>query len=72
MSSIRSIKGLYKKLHFNKSINGAEQKAINLFDKIVFSYIDDCKYSSIHVLLKDAEKMALQYYRKIKPDEKAE
>ena len=72
MSNIRSIKGLYEKLHFNKSINGAEQKAINLFDKIVFSSIDNLETTNFTDLLNIAEKEALQYYRKIKPDEKAE
>lgn len=72
MSNIRSIKGLYKKLHFNKSINEAEQKAINLFDKIVFSSVNNWETINITDLLNIAEKEALQYYRKIKPDEKAE
>lgn len=71
MSSIRSIKGLYEKLHFNKSINGAEQKAINLFDKIVFSSVNNWETTNMIDLLNIAEKEALQYYRKIKPDEKA-
>ena len=79
ITNIRSIKSLYTKAANNPSSNHAEEKAIILFDKLVdeckrtfFLTSQDgqeiylLKPDRTERLFKECEKLALQYYRKIR------
>ena len=75
---IRSIKSLIKKSVIDPSINQAEKKAIDLFVHSVHtmsdSYVGDSEYYADEDCLKEfkdqlniIEKMAIEFYKKIKP-----
>ena len=76
--SIRNIKSLIKKSVVDPSINQAEKKAIDLFVHSVHtmsdSYVGDSEYYADEDCLKEfkdqlniIEKMAIEFYKKIKP-----
>ena len=74
---IRSIKSLYKKAANNPSANLAEKKAIDLYIHMVYSVsntftvykykITDMHIETFSSQMKYLEKMALEFYKTIKP-----
>ena len=74
---IRSIKSLYKKAANNPSANLAEKKAIDLYIHMVYSVsntftvykykITDMDIETFSSQMKYLEKMALEFYKTIKP-----